>query len=70
MLLWVPVVCSLEAERERPGIVEYIGVMVDVLHLIDDDYAMAVTPAALQRDGVPYGIGAAVHAARPNHVLP
>ncbi|MCX4665222.1 hypothetical protein OG453_00790 [Streptomyces sp. NBC_01381] len=70
VLLWVPVVCSLEAERERPGIVEYIGVMVDVLHLIDDDYATAVTLAALQRDGVPYGVGAAVHAARPNHVLP
>lgn len=70
VLLWVPVMCALEAERERPGIVEYIGVMVDVLHLIDDDYSMAVTLAALQRDGVAYGVGAAIHAARPNQVLP
>jgi hypothetical protein len=68
--LWVPVMCLLEAERERAGIVEHVGLLVDVLHMVDDDYAMAVTIAELQRDGVPYGVGAAVYAARPNQALP
>jgi hypothetical protein len=68
--LWVPVMCLLEAERERAGIVGHVGVLVDVLHVIDDDYAMAVTIAGLCRGGVPFGVGAAVHAARPNHMLP
>ncbi|MCX5559839.1 hypothetical protein [Streptomyces sp. NBC_00038] len=68
--LWVPVLCLLEAERQRAGIVGHVGVLVDVLHLIDDDYAMAVTIAELCRDGVSFGVGAAVHAARPNQMLP
>ncbi|MFI6490599.1 hypothetical protein [Streptomyces sp. NPDC050564] len=68
--LWVPVMCLLEAERERAGIVGHVGVLVDVLHVIDDDYAMAVTIAGLCRGGVPFGVGAAVHTARPNHMLP
>ncbi|WP_405907152.1 hypothetical protein OG742_18485 [Streptomyces sp. NBC_00828] len=68
--LWVPVLCLLEAERERAGIVDHVGVLVDVMHLIDDDYAMAVTIAELCRNGISFGVGAAVHAARPNHMLP
>jgi hypothetical protein len=68
--LWVPVLCLLEAERERAGIVDHVGVLVDVLHLVDDDYAMALTISVLCRDGVPFGVGAAVHAARPNQTLP
>ncbi|MFF4837875.1 hypothetical protein [Streptomyces sp. NPDC001315] len=68
--LWVPILCLLEAERERGGIVEHAGVLVDVMHLIDDDYTMAVTVAELCRDGVPFGAAAAVHAARPNQMLP
>lgn len=47
---------------------------MDVLRLVDDDYAMAVTIAGLCRDGVPFGVGVgggvAVHAARPNQILP
>ncbi|MFI1211829.1 hypothetical protein ACH4UV_29985 [Streptomyces sp. NPDC020802] len=68
--LWVPVLCLLEAERERTGIVGHAGLLVDVLHVIDDDYAMAVTIADLCRGGVPFGVGAAVHASRPSHMLP
>jgi hypothetical protein len=68
--LWVPVLCLLEAEREHSGIVGHVGVLVDVMHLIDDDYAMAVTVAELCPDGVPFGVAAAVHAARPNQMLP
>ncbi|MGX1909837.1 hypothetical protein ACWIID_13345 [Streptomyces phaeochromogenes] len=68
--LWVPVLCLLEAEREREGVVGHVGVLVDVLRLIDDDYAMAVTIAGLCRDGIPFGVGAAVHAARPNLMFP
>lgn len=68
--LWVPVLCLLEAERERSGIVEHVGVLIDVTHLVDDDFAMAVTIAGLCHDGVPFGVGAAVHAARPNQMLP
>ncbi|MFE0252009.1 hypothetical protein [Streptomyces sp. NPDC059010] len=68
--LWVPVLCLLEAERERPGIVAHTGVLLDVLGVIDDDYAMAVTVAELCRDDVPFGVAAAVHTARPNALLP
>ncbi|WP_420034159.1 hypothetical protein ACN2WE_17835 [Streptomyces sp. cg28] len=68
--LWVPVLCMLEAERERPGLVEHVGVLVDVLRLVDDDYALAVSLAGLLRGGVPYGLGAAVHVARPSLTLP
>ncbi|WP_425245281.1 hypothetical protein [Streptomyces sp. NEAU-NA10] len=68
--LWTPVLCLLEAERERPGIVGHAGVLLDVLRLIDDDYAMAVTVAELRRDDVPFGVAAAVHVARPNAMLP
>ncbi len=68
--LWVPVLCLLEAERERAGIVAHVGVLLDVLSVVDDDYAMAVTVAELVRDGVDFGIAAAVHVARPNLMLP
>lgn len=70
MRLWVPVLCLLEAERQRAGIVDHVGVLVDVLHLVDDDYAMAVTIAELGRVDVDFGVSAAVHAARPNQLLP
>ncbi|MDT9700818.1 hypothetical protein [Streptomyces sp. P17] len=68
--LWVPVLCLLEAERDRAGIVEHVGVLVDVLRVVDDDYAMAVTIAELCRGGIAFGIAAAVHAARPNPRVP
>jgi hypothetical protein len=68
--LWVPVLCLLEAERERAGLVAHVGVLPDVLRVVDDDYAMAVTVAELVRDGVGFGIAAAVHVARPNLMLP
>lgn len=69
--LWVPVLCLLEAERERAGVVAHLGVLVDVLRVIDDDYAMAVTVAELHRvGGVAFDVAAAVHAARPNLMLP
>ncbi|MFF1294130.1 MULTISPECIES: hypothetical protein [unclassified Streptomyces] len=68
--LWVPVLCLLEAERERAGVVAHVGVLVDVLRVLDDDYAMAVTVAELHGDGVSFDIAAAVHAARPNLLLP
>ncbi|MER6015746.1 hypothetical protein [Streptomyces bluensis] len=35
--LWVPVLCFLEAERERAGIVGHVGVLVDVMRVLDDD---------------------------------
>ncbi|MER5214192.1 hypothetical protein ABT063_27365 [Streptomyces sp. NPDC002838] len=68
--LWAPVLCLLDAERERAGIVAHAGVLLDVLRLIDDDYAMAMTVAELLRDGVAFGVAAAVHVARPNPLLP
>ncbi|MEU2423202.1 hypothetical protein ABZ619_19635 [Streptomyces sp. NPDC007851] len=70
MRLWVPVLCLLEAERQRAGVVDHVGVLADVLHLVDDDYSMAVTIAELLRAGVDVGVSAAVHAARPNQALP
>ncbi|MFE1314336.1 hypothetical protein [Streptomyces sp. NPDC058755] len=68
--LWAPVLCLLEAERERVGIIAHAGVLLDVLRVIDDDYAMAMTVAELLRDGVAFGVAAAVHVARPNPMLP
>ncbi|MGW0080657.1 hypothetical protein [Streptomyces sp. NPDC003393] len=67
--LWTPVLCLLEAERERAGIVAHVGVLLDVLRVVDDDYAMATTIAELLRDGVAFGVAAAVHVARPNPVI-
>jgi hypothetical protein len=68
--LWVPVLCLLEAERERAGTVAHAGVLLDVFQIIDDDFAMAVTISELRRDGVAFGVAAAVHVARPNLMLP
>ncbi|WP_020119632.1 hypothetical protein [Streptomyces canus] len=68
--LWVPVLGLVEAERERGGIVAHVGVLLDVLRIVDDDYALAVTVAELHRDGVPLGVAAAAHVARPNVMLP
>lgn len=70
--LWVPVLCLLEAEREREraGTVAHAGVLLDVFQIIEDDYAMAVTVAELCRGGIAFGVAAAVHVARPNLMLP
>ncbi|MDO0935990.1 hypothetical protein QQY66_31445 [Streptomyces sp. DG2A-72] len=68
--LWLPVLCLVEAERERAGIVAHAGVLRDVFRIIDDDYAMAMTVGELLRDGVVFGVAAAVHVARPNPMLP
>ncbi|MFD7164747.1 PIN domain-containing protein [Streptomyces violascens] len=62
--LWVPVVSALEAERERAGVVDYLGIL-DTLHTLDADYEAAHAIAALYRRQVPFGVAAAVHAARP-----
>ncbi|MFI9584540.1 hypothetical protein ACIHCQ_22495 [Streptomyces sp. NPDC052236] len=69
MRLWVPVVSMLEAERERPGIVEYVGIL-DVLHPIAADYEAAHTLAEMHRRQIPFGVAAAVHAARPDAEFP
>ncbi|MGO4418415.1 hypothetical protein AB4Z54_06545 [Streptomyces sp. MCAF7] len=62
--LWVPIVSALEAERQRAGIIDYIGIL-DTLHTLDAGYEAAHSIANLHRRGVPYGVAAAVHAARP-----
>jgi hypothetical protein len=61
--LWAPVLSILEAEREYLGIAEHIG-QLDVVHTVDLDYPAMLTVAQLHRDGVPPGIGAALHAVR------
>ncbi|WP_254395504.1 hypothetical protein [Streptomyces sp. AC512_CC834] len=62
--VWVPVVCVLEAERQRSGIVGCLGIL-DVLHTPDADCATARTATGLYRRKLPFGVGAAVHATRP-----
>lgn len=62
--LWVPVLCALDAERERAGIIDNLGIL-DVLHTLDADYSTAHTLAGLHHRGIALGTGAAVHAARP-----
>ena len=61
--LWVPTLCVLEAEQELLGIAEHVG-QLDVIHTVDLDYPAALAVTRLGRDGVPSGIGAAIHAAR------
>lgn len=61
--LWAPTLSILEADREYVGIAEHVG-QLDVIHTVDLDYASALSVAQLHRDGVPLGIGAAIHAAR------
>lgn len=61
--LWAPALSVLEADRERLGIAEHVG-QLEVLHIVDLDYPAVLAVAAMQRDGVPPGIGAAIHAAR------
>ncbi|MEH0579451.1 MULTISPECIES: hypothetical protein [Streptomyces] len=61
--LWVPTLSVLEADREHLGLAEHVG-QLEVLHTVDLDYAAVLAVAQLLRDGVPPGIGAAIHAAR------
>ncbi|WP_282697566.1 hypothetical protein [Streptomyces sp. CC208A] len=61
--LWVPVLSALEADRVHPGLAEHIG-QLDVVHTVDLDYPAVLAVAQLHRDGVPPGVGAAIHAVR------
>ncbi|GAB3167647.1 hypothetical protein [Streptomyces incanus] len=61
--LWVPTLSVLEADRERLGIAEHVG-QLEVVHTVDLDYPAALAVARMERDGVPPGVGAAIHAAR------
>ncbi|WP_416968335.1 hypothetical protein [Streptomyces sp. 4F14] len=61
--LWVPALSVLEADREHLGLAEHIG-QLEVFHTVDLDYPATLTIAQLNRDGVPPGIGAALHAVR------
>ncbi len=50
---------------------EDVGVLIDGVRVVVDDYAMAVTIAELCRGGgTAFGVAAAVHTARPNLMLP
>ncbi|MFJ8634696.1 hypothetical protein [Streptomyces sp. NPDC093568] len=61
--LWTPTLCVLEADADYLGLAEHIG-QLEVIHTVDLDYAATLAVAQLRRDGVPPGIGAAIHAAR------
>ncbi|WKU47110.1 hypothetical protein Q3V23_25310 [Streptomyces sp. VNUA116] len=61
--LWAPVLSVLEADLEHPGIAGHVG-QLDVIHTVDFDYPALLTVARLRGDGVPPGVGAAVHAVR------
>ncbi|MEU3280266.1 hypothetical protein [Streptomyces antibioticus] len=61
--LWATALSALEADREHPGLAEHIG-QLDVIHTVGLDYPAMLAVAQLRRDGVPPGIGAAIHAAR------
>lgn len=63
MRLWAPVLSILEADTEHPGVAEHVG-QLEVIHTVDLDYPGMLTVAQLRRDGVPFGIAAAVHAVR------
>ncbi|MFF6888848.1 hypothetical protein ACFY9F_37430 [Streptomyces sp. NPDC012421] len=59
--LWVPVLSVLEADAEYEGMAEHVG-QLEVLHTLDLDYTGMLAVARLRREGVPVGVGAAVHA--------
>lgn len=61
--LWAPTLSLLEADRESLGIAEHVG-QLEVIHTVDLDCPAVLAVAQLSRDGVPPGIGAAIHAAR------
>ncbi|MFC5953523.1 hypothetical protein ACFP51_03150 [Streptomyces pratens] len=61
--LWVPALSVLEADRELLGIAEHVG-QLEVIHTVDLDCPAALAVARMERDGVPPGVGAAIHAAR------
>ncbi|MDX2678481.1 hypothetical protein [Streptomyces soliscabiei] len=61
--LWVPTLSVVEADREYLGIAEHVG-QLESLHTVDLDYPATLAVARMERDGVPPGIGAAIHAAR------
>ncbi|WP_405733175.1 hypothetical protein OG885_19525 [Streptomyces sp. NBC_00028] len=61
--LWAPTLSVLEADAERMGLAEHIG-QLEVLHTLDLDYPAALAVTQLRRDGVPPGVGAAIHAVR------
>ncbi|WP_329460739.1 hypothetical protein [Streptomyces sp. NBC_01497] len=61
--LWVPTLSVLEADREHMGTTEHVG-QLEVIHTLDLDYSATLTVAQLFHDGVPPGVGAAIHAAR------
>ncbi|MER5433371.1 hypothetical protein [Streptomyces sp. NPDC002588] len=61
--LWVPTLSVLEADREYLGIVEHVG-QLESVHTVELDYPAALAVARMERDGVPPGIGAAIHAVR------
>ncbi|MEV7737375.1 hypothetical protein AB0O75_35775 [Streptomyces sp. NPDC088921] len=61
--LWAPALSVLEADAEYLGLAEHIG-QLEVIHTLDLDYPAALAVAQLRRDGVPPGIGAAIHAVR------
>ncbi|GAA1378065.1 hypothetical protein [Streptomyces beijiangensis] len=67
--LWVPIVSALEAERQRKGIIDYLGIL-DTLHTLEADYEAAHAIADLYRRDVPFGVAAAIHAARPTMERP
>lgn len=62
--LWVPIVSALEAERQHSGIVGYLGIL-DTLHTLEADCQAAHAIAELHQRAVPFGVAAAVYAARP-----
>jgi hypothetical protein len=61
--LWVPALSVLEVDREHLGLVERVGPL-EVIHTVDVDYQVILAGTQLRRDGVPPGIGAAIHAVR------
>ncbi|MFD6322685.1 hypothetical protein ACFWOL_07345 [Streptomyces sp. NPDC058442] len=61
--LWVPTLSVLEADRGHLGIAEHVG-QLEVVHTVDLDYPAVLAVARLERDGVPPGVAAAIHAAR------
>ncbi|MGY3201423.1 hypothetical protein [Streptomyces sp. TE5632] len=61
--LWVPTLSVLEADREHLGIAEHVG-QLEAVRTVDLDCPAVLVVARMERDGVPPGVGAAIHAAR------
>ncbi|TDC77461.1 hypothetical protein [Streptomyces hainanensis] len=67
--LWVPVLCVLEADRERHGVAAHVGAL-EVLNAVDLTFSDILAVSQLCAAGLTPGIAHAVQVAAPSFERP